>query len=231
MANPTKSRKSAVPLEPTEVPTNQVPTPPVFNPQIEPEASVPTIEASEPTPVSTPENTTMSEIETPVVAIATFDVTTATDEQLQSALLQAKDSAAGLLTEITETHDRLNALVADREAEVAKVRDIRAELRRREDEADGIVPTRATTATPVQTSTPATSDRKPRGKVPTMDVVVEYLRTAPKQSYDDLATHFNISRSSVTSLIKAMKESNTIVITMDGSVSRFSAVSAPPAAN
>lgn len=223
MANPPKSRKSTVPTAKPEVPADQVSTPPVFNSQIEPAVSVPAIEASEPTPVSTLENTPMSENETPVVTYVAFDIN-ADDEQLQSALLQAKDSAAGLLVTINETHARLDTLVAAREAEVTKVRDIRAELRRREDEADGIVPTRAPTSASVQPGASATSERKPRGKVPTMDAVAAYLHVAPQQSYDGLATHFNISRSSVTSLIKAMKESNMVAITMDGSVSRFSTV-------
>lgn len=182
-----------------------------------------------PTETDQTETTPMTSTDTATAASApaTLDLTTASENELEAALLDAKAAAADLLVEVTETHARLDNLVAAREVEVTKVRDIRAELRRREDEADGIVPTRATSpatsGASVSTDASATvSDRKPRGKVPSAAEVIEYIKNNPGQTYESLAVHYDIARTSINNMLKTLKDMGSVKMTLDGRTATFS---------
>lgn len=232
----TSSTSTSTPNEAAPA-ADQVSAPPVFNSQITPDTANPTTDASDSTPPATPENTamTITEATAPVETAPestppAFDIHTATEEELQNMLSESRTAQTSEANAITELNERLAMHTEMRNSIALRIKELRAELRYREDVADGVIPPRGAAqngATSAPKAGNATSERKSRGKPPTEAMLFEYLRANPKRTYDMLATHYDISRSSVQNLTKDMRSNGTIIVEYNEGIAYLSTRSTP----
>lgn len=162
---------------------------------------------------------------------APFDLSAASKEELESRIYTLRTGINKVGSEIKELRERLALHEAADASLVSQIRECRGELRRREDEEDGVVAVVVKSSTPAAASSASTADqaetRKARGTVPTTADIVAFLTANPKRTYEQIADNFGISRSSVSSVVRTMKDTGLVVIEMNGRQTLVSATTPP----